>query len=271
MRILIVEDDLVSSKVIELNLRKHRYETIMARSGKEALTYLGSNDPVDLVISDIMMPDVDGLSLLYQIKSHEQLKDIPVIMCSALSEMHIVKKAIAMGCCDYITKPVNPGLMLKKVMEVLGTDIPVLQKKTVVMGRLHLDIRSYDDVARTFSGLVNKKIACLEEVLGADPVPDITEELMELSESVNLLGAEKVKKLLTVIRKQDETVEVEERRKCYTRLLEALRELREALPRVTPHSAPSTEKTNGKNPHESHMDGDSDQTTIPMTQQAVMN
>ena len=93
MTILIVDDNTVSAKIIEFNLSKHGYETIYAKSGKDAIECLQSNLAIKLVITDILMPEMTGLELLYEIRNHPEWKNIPVIMCTSLSDIDTVKKA----------------------------------------------------------------------------------------------------------------------------------------------------------------------------------
>ncbi|MCK5733884.1 MAG: response regulator [Candidatus Latescibacteria bacterium] len=123
MSILIVEDDPVSSKILELNLRRHGYQTIAARTGKEALECLSSTPDIQLIMADIMMPEMNGLELLGKIREHPEWKEIPVVMCTALSDSKTVEKAVELGCRHYVTKPIHIGPMLRKVHEALEGEV----------------------------------------------------------------------------------------------------------------------------------------------------
>ena len=87
------------------------------QTGEEALDCLSSNPDIQLMITDIMLPEMDGLALLGKMKESHDLKNIPVIMCSAHSQTEIVQRAIELGCRHYIVKPINPGRLLQKVNE----------------------------------------------------------------------------------------------------------------------------------------------------------
>jgi CheY-like chemotaxis protein len=230
--ILIVDDNTVSLKIVELNLKKHRYEILTATTGKEALECMSKNTDIQLVITDIMMPEMDGLSLLKQMKEHPVLKEIPVIMCTALKEMETVMKAIQLGCKHYIVKPIIPSQLLQKVKEVLGHDKPVLQNKRQVMRRLNLDTSAYGEIAREFAVSVAKKIALLEAYQNGDSQKDISSELLELMESTSLLGAHKVEKILERIAAKKEGVEDKVENGEYALLLRELKLLLEELPDV---------------------------------------
>lgn len=192
MSILIVEDNPVSVKVLDLNLRKHGYKTIMAKSGQEGLDVLENNPEIRLIISDIMMPGMNGLQLLEKIKSNPMLKEISVIMCTAMADMEIVKQAVALGCKYYVVKPLNIGQVIAKVREALREVRPVLISKNKVMSQYNLDSAAYTEVATTFLALVTEKINLLKENQGKDITLDVFTSLFELYESATLIGAERV-------------------------------------------------------------------------------
>jgi two-component system chemotaxis response regulator CheY len=98
MSILIAEDNAVTSKLMQLNLEKLGYASIFAKNGSEALEKLKASDDIRLVITDILMPDMDGLTLFQAIKSTPLFQNIPVIICSSLSDAPSIKKAASLGC-----------------------------------------------------------------------------------------------------------------------------------------------------------------------------
>ncbi len=196
MSILIAEDNIVSQKIIELNLRKHRYDTITVQTGKEALKVLLENPDIRLLITDVMMPELDGLTLLSKMKETPMLREIPVILCTALKDVDTVKRAIELGCKYYIVKPINPGQLQQKVREVLGHDKPILQNKRQVMNQLNLDSRAYIDIAKAFRTSVDEKIEFLENYFKKGTDDNIVTSLCELLESASLLGAVRVNRIL---------------------------------------------------------------------------
>jgi CheY-like chemotaxis protein len=120
MSILVVEDDLVTMKILDLNLRKHGLDTVLKETGSDALDYMSSNQDVELVVLDVMMPEMDGLQVVSKMREKPELKDIPVIMCTALSDTETVRKAASLGVVDYVVKPVNAGVLLEKIRKALG-------------------------------------------------------------------------------------------------------------------------------------------------------
>ncbi len=91
------------------------YENLAtANDGREALEML-RDQPYDLVLLDIMMPDLDGYQVLEQMKSDTELRDIPVIMISAVDDIDSVIRCVELGAADYLTKPFNPTLLKARV------------------------------------------------------------------------------------------------------------------------------------------------------------
>jgi DNA-binding response OmpR family regulator len=123
MKVLIVEDDPVSLKLVESILTKKGYETVTLTSGKEAIDLLDNDNTIDLIISDIMMPGIDGFQLLKYMNSHKKLQKIPVILCTARNDKEAVLKGLDLGARDYIAKPIRAELLLEKV-EKLVQKIP---------------------------------------------------------------------------------------------------------------------------------------------------
>ena len=122
MKILIVEDDLVVVRIIDLILRKHGFQSTAKYSGQEALNYLSSHQDVDLVILDIIMPGMDGIQVLERMNEKQEMRDIPVIVCTSRKDAETVQRAVSLGAAGYIVKPVNAGMLVQKVREVLGIE-----------------------------------------------------------------------------------------------------------------------------------------------------
>ena len=103
IRILVVDDDESIRRYIVKLLSQSGYDVLAASSGKDALKELRTSQDVSLVILDILMPDMDGLETLTEIR--KITKDIPVLMLSALGQTNIIVKAMKAGATDYLVKP----------------------------------------------------------------------------------------------------------------------------------------------------------------------
>ncbi|MEA3360118.1 MAG: response regulator [Thermodesulfobacteriota bacterium] len=196
MSILIVEDNPVSAKIIEFNLKKNGYETIYAKSGKDAIENLQSNIKIKLVITDILMPEMNGMELLNEIKKNPEWKNIPVIMCTSLSDIDTVKKAAKAGCRHYILKPINKTHLLQKVKEALVDEKPILKDRLRVMSELGLDSEAYEETLNDFTLQVNNAIELLEKHSEKDSIPGISKVLAHIFEGSSLVGAEGIKNVL---------------------------------------------------------------------------
>ena len=102
-RILIVDDTKFNVKILEDTL-KNDYQLSVAMDGKEALKFMEEVIP-DIILLDIMMPEMDGFEVFSRMKKDYRLKDIPVIFLSAVTDINSKSKAFEMGAVDYITKP----------------------------------------------------------------------------------------------------------------------------------------------------------------------
>jgi diguanylate cyclase (GGDEF)-like protein len=126
MNILIVDDSKESVFLIQAILKKGGYlNFITAGSADEAFKQLAISNysdtgvPVELILLDIVMPDMDGIEALKKIKEDESIKDIPVVMVTANTEDQDLQKAFELGAVDYVTKPFSKTKLLARVRSVL--------------------------------------------------------------------------------------------------------------------------------------------------------
>ena len=103
--IQIVEDDLLTCHIISALLKRMRYAYCEAHTGAEALQQLRTQ-PIDMVIADMMLPDMNGLDLLKEKHSMPHLRDIPVLCCTAQADIETVEAALGFGAIDFVKKPI---------------------------------------------------------------------------------------------------------------------------------------------------------------------
>ena len=113
-RVLVV-DDTEDNLFLMTALLEDDYEPMVASSGKEALAIIMSQAPPDLILLDIMMPEMDGYEVLRRIRQHPPTAIIPVIFLTALSTVEEEQLGLDLGAVDYITKPISPPLLLARV------------------------------------------------------------------------------------------------------------------------------------------------------------
>ncbi len=108
--VLVVDDVEANRDVLSRQLKRQGYAVVLAENGQAALDQLRTSH-IDLVLLDIMMPEMDGYEALQRLKADPALRHIPVIMISALSELDAVVRCIELGAEDYLPKPFNPTLL----------------------------------------------------------------------------------------------------------------------------------------------------------------
>ena len=116
--ILIVEDCPAQAEQLKYILEKHGYNTVMATSGKQVLAILSERKP-ELIITDIVMPEMDGYELCEHIKSDENKRDIPVILLTSLTNTEEVLQGLACGADGFITKPYSEDYLLSRITNIL--------------------------------------------------------------------------------------------------------------------------------------------------------
>ena len=112
-KILIVDDAPANIQILHETL-KEEYEVFFALNGKDALQNASTVIP-DLILLDIMMPEMDGYEVCGTLKNNALLKDIPVIFITALDQADHETKGLELGAVDYVTKPFNPGIVRLRI------------------------------------------------------------------------------------------------------------------------------------------------------------
>ncbi|MCM8763539.1 MAG: response regulator transcription factor [Candidatus Omnitrophica bacterium] len=139
-RILIIEDDKNISKLIKYNLEKEGFNCFTALKAEEALETL-KRFAIDLIILDIMLPDMDGFELCRLIKEEKKLKRIPIIMLTAKGEEVDKVVGFQLGADDYMVKPFSPRELIMRIKAVLRRGKKEEDKKEILQsGNLLVDI-----------------------------------------------------------------------------------------------------------------------------------
>ncbi|HEU5264728.1 MAG TPA: response regulator, partial [Gaiellaceae bacterium] len=112
--ILIADDDGVSRKLLRRLLEQEGYAVRAAADGREALELFGE-EAADVVLLDIVMPELDGISVLERLKATPGAEHVPVIMISAVDETKSVVRCIEIGADDYLPKPFNPVILRARI------------------------------------------------------------------------------------------------------------------------------------------------------------
>jgi sigma-B regulation protein RsbU (phosphoserine phosphatase) len=125
MKILIVDDQPDNIFLVQRMLEKADFkELYTASSVKAAFNFLGfygepAQAPIDLILMDVMMPEIDGIEGCRQLKKHEGLREIPIIMLTALTDSQHLQQAFEAGAVDYVTKPLRSVELLARLRSAL--------------------------------------------------------------------------------------------------------------------------------------------------------
>jgi len=116
--ILFVEDGFHIREIIRINLEMNGYNVLLANDGKEALKVISRQIP-DLIISDILMPNMDGVEFFLALKERAETSHIPVIFLTVKGQVEDKKTASILGVDEYITKPFDPRDLENKIRKIL--------------------------------------------------------------------------------------------------------------------------------------------------------
>jgi len=155
--VLIVEDSLTQAMLLKHLLEEHGYRVTAASSGKAAIEALSGERP-SLIISDIVMPEMDGVELTRRIKDNDSWREIPVILLTALSEGEDVIRGIEAQVDFYITKPYDEDFLLSKVESIVSNPMRTQKKPTIQTLEINLWGKAHEvtvDAERSLSLLAS--------------------------------------------------------------------------------------------------------------------
>jgi len=135
--ILVVDDEPQTRDLLRLMLKRDGYEVFEAEDGYDALEKVKALVP-DMVLLDVMMPDIDGLTVCRRIRKDEMLSDLPVLMLSARTHLEAVEKGIMAGATRYLTKPIGRKELLQHISEVFdgipSPEVQMIREQLMVRG-----------------------------------------------------------------------------------------------------------------------------------------
>jgi DNA-binding response OmpR family regulator len=117
-KVLLVDDDPVILKLLQVNFEMEGYSVLTANDGVEGLEKARAERP-DVVILDIMMPRMDGLEVTRELKGDDATKEMPILLLSAKAQASDIQLGRDVGADDYLTKPFDPLELLERVSEIL--------------------------------------------------------------------------------------------------------------------------------------------------------
>lgn len=137
-RVLVVDDLLPNIKLLEAKLSMEYYDVFTAKSGTEALE-VARNNPVDIILLDVMMPGMDGFECCRQLKADPKLCHIPVVMVTALSDVEDRVNGLQAGADDFLTKPINDMALFARIRSLVRLKIMMEELQVRMEGKTDLD------------------------------------------------------------------------------------------------------------------------------------
>jgi len=166
--ILVVDDNPTNLDLLSRRLKRQGYHPITVDSGKKALDYL-ENNSIDLVLLDLVMPEMSGTDVLTVIRQSPKLRNLPVIILSAHDDMDIIVKCVLLGADDYLFKPYNPILLKAR----LAATLEKYRLRQNQVPRLEVFISSPGDVIperKVIRGIINDLNEELSDRVRLSPV-----------------------------------------------------------------------------------------------------
>jgi CheY-like chemotaxis protein len=155
--ILVADDSEANREMLARRLRRRGYEVVTAAGGREALALLAER-PFDLVLLDVMMPEVSGLEVLARVRERHSLADLPVIMATARHKSASIVEALSRGANDYVTKPLDFPVVVARVESQLS-----LKRANDTVRRLHAQL---EDAQARIARLMDSAGSALDDVAG---------------------------------------------------------------------------------------------------------
>lgn len=161
--VVLIVDDAVANVELLVEILKADYQTKVATNGQKALQLATSGEPPDLILLDIMMPDISGYQVCEQLKANPLTHDVPIIFVTAMGEVDDETKAFALGAVDYVTKPISPTVVRARVKTHLALALHAREQQRL-LSQLEAQARQLSDLNRTLEERVAIAVDKIEKL-----------------------------------------------------------------------------------------------------------
>ncbi len=200
MSILIVEDNPINAIVLENFLVKGGYQTAVAKNAQDALACLPQMKDLQLIITDLSMPEMDGLELIAHLRRTPAMKNLPVIIVTGNASASTVGRAKDLECAAFLVKPIDKILLLNRVESLLNEHPPILQDQQRMMDIVGIGTRQYEQMIKAFRAQVRVALSTIgaEQAESDGTISEAaSQRLKELAQSAAILGADQFSTLYT--------------------------------------------------------------------------
>jgi len=127
--VLVADDEPHIGRIIQMKLEQGPFRVTLAYDGRQALEALEREGDIDLVLLDLMMPELSGLDVLAHIRGDARFKDLPCIILTAAGQEQQYRQAMALGATDFMTKPFSPKKLYARAAELAGVSDDAAREK----------------------------------------------------------------------------------------------------------------------------------------------
>ncbi len=205
MSLLVVEDNTISLRMLEVLLQSNGYTVVSAKTGRQALDRLEEREDIQMVLTDLIMPEMDGLQLLDELGRHPRWKTLPVIVLTSLNDADTVRRVVQAGCRNYLVKPLKEEIVIPKVKALLaaapGVAKPApLKAKFQVLKDRGLDPDQYDRLFEAFHVQVREASTAAATVASVVAEDAVGTAVLALRDGAEVLAQGRLPALLDGLR-----------------------------------------------------------------------
>ncbi len=213
LKILVVDDDNISRRLLCKILQNCDFEPLAAKNSKEALQVLISDMEIDIVISDIMMPGDDGFEFKRQLQENPLFDDKKVLFCSSLRDPDTILKAKSLKSSGYLLKPFQEKYIRETLSKVIEELSPILEKKQTICKNLNMNESIYDTMLPDLLQEVRDQIEKMKNLESEQNWADLTQAMNSIHLNTTNLGAFRLQpiveeSLISLKNKQKEDIDV---------------------------------------------------------------
>jgi CheY-like chemotaxis protein len=239
MKILVVDDDGVCRTLIARGLQKAGYVTVEARDARQAFGLLQSDAAISLLITDVMMPEMDGFGLLDHIRRVPSLARLPVLICSALGSPAAVLRAAHLNIASYLLKPVDILRLRQEVGRILGLPARPLSYMPQTLSRLQVDEAGYLKMLTSFLEKLSRDLPEISKLCDYAESQELSTKLAGLSGAAKSLGAEELSQVIGMMAQANAAENTSYVSRLIPEMERAAAELQEAVQRLNTQLEPA--------------------------------
>lgn len=188
IRVLVVEDDLSTRKLQRFIIERSNYEVVEAEDAEQALQLL-EVEPPDIILSDILMPGLNGIEFVRRLKRDPKTARIPVLLCTSVSEQASVQEALSLDIAGYLLKPIAARDLLRKMNRAEKLLEPILRDPQTTMLRLGLNPAEFRELLIMLTDQAKGRIMEIGGQVEAGEFDEFSKFSHDLSTSADNFGA----------------------------------------------------------------------------------